>query len=161
MHNRVIPALLCAAAIAFACGPHSHGSAQSVATAGATSRRRARTADATKVPVLKTSLNARVGAGVTFALDVTNAGSKLVELTFPTGQTHDFAVLDAAGQEVWRWSADRMFTQALQNKQIPAGETVTYAAAVRGAELHGSYTVVATLRSTTHPVEQRAAFSVP
>ena len=159
MNNRVIPALLCAAAIAFACGPHPQGTAQSLTTASATPKRRARTAK--PAPVITSTLETRVGDDVTFSLHVTNGGPKLVEVTFPSGQTHDFQVLDAGGREVWRWSRDRMFTQSLQNKQIPSGETVDYEEQMPRGDLHGVFTVVATLRSSTHAVEQRASFTLP
>ena len=98
MPNRVIPALLCAAAIAFACGPHARGSAHSVATAAAP-QPHSRT-PAKDRPVLATSLNVRVADEVAFTMHLTNSGPKLLELTFPSGQTHDFAVLDPAGREV-------------------------------------------------------------
>jgi hypothetical protein len=159
MNNRVIPALLCAAAIAFACGPHPQGTAQSVTTASATPKRRARTAK--PAPVITSSVDAKVGDDVAFVLHVTNSGPKLLEVNFASGQTHDFSVLDASGREVWRWSSDRMFTQSLQNKQIPAGETVDYEERMPRGDLHGSYTVVATLQSSTHPVEQRTSFTLP
>ena len=159
MHNRVIPALLCAAAIAFACGPRAHGAAQSL-TARAPSRGKTR-ASATQAPVLTTTLDARVGDGVAFTLGVTNSWPQGVELTFPSGQTHDFAVFDAAGREVWRWSAERMFTQALQNKQLASGETVSYGGRLPAGQPAGEYMVVATLRSSTHPAEQRARFKLP
>jgi hypothetical protein len=158
MSNRVIPALLCAAAIAFACGPHPQGTAQSVTTAAGPAHRGSASANA---PMLASSLNVRVANEVTFTLHVTNSGSKLLELNFPSGQTHDFVVRDSAGREVWRWSGDRMFTQSLQNKQIAVGETVNYEERMPVRQLRGTYTVVATLQSSNHPVEQRLTFTLP
>ena len=160
MNSRVIPALLCAAAIAFACGPHPHGTAQSVTTAVAAPRPTG-PARVKQGPVMTSSVEARVGERVTFALSVTNRGPKLVELTFPTGQTHDFAVLDATGREVWRWSRDRMFTQALQNRQLAGRETATFEETMAPGGLHGTYTLVATLLSATHPVTERTTFTLP
>lgn len=160
MNNRVIPALLCAAVIAFTCGPHSPGTAQSVTTAAPTPPA-ARRATKTKGPVLTSRLDTRVADRVTFSLNVTNRGPKLLELTFPSGQTHDFAVIDAEGREVWRWSQDRMFTQSLQNRQIPATESATFEERMPAAGMHGTFTVVATLLSTTHPVVERQSFTLP
>lgn len=160
MNSRVIPALLCAAAIAFACGPHPQGTAQSVTTAVAAPRP-SEPARVKQGPVVTSSVEARVGERVTFALTVTNRGPKLVELTFPTGQTHDFAVLDAAGREVWRWSRDRMFTQALQNRQLAGREAATFEETMAPGALHGTYTLVATLLSATHPVTERTTFTLP
>ena len=160
MNNRVIPALLCAAAIAFACGPHPHGTAQSV-TAAAPAPRPAGRAAAKQGPVITTTLDARVGSQVTFSLSVTNRTPKLLELSFPSGQTHDFAVVDSAGREVWRWSRDRMFTQSLQNRQLSGRETATYEETMPVGELHGTFTVVATLNSATHPVTESRSFTLP
>jgi hypothetical protein len=158
MNNRIIPALLCAAAIAFACGPHPQGTAQSLTAA--VPRPAGRT-KAAKAPVITSSLDARVADRVTFTFNVTNAGSKLVELTFPSGQRYEFTVLDAEGREVWRWSEDRMFTQSLTNRQLSARETATFAEAMPAGDLHGTYTVVARLESSTHPIEQRQLFTLP
>ncbi|HEX7242136.1 MAG TPA: BsuPI-related putative proteinase inhibitor [Longimicrobiaceae bacterium] len=62
---------------------------------------------------------------VRLALQVTNAGSAPVPLEFASGQTHDFVVLQG-DRELWRWSADRMFTQALRTETLGAGETRTF-----------------------------------
>lgn len=162
MNNRVIPALLCAAAIAFACGPHPQGTAQSVAAAATATTVPVRQRPSSKPgPVIATSLDTRVGERVRFALNVTNRGPKMLELTFPSGQTHDFAVVDAAGREVWRWSRDRMFTQSLQNRQLAARETASFEEEMPAAGLHGTYTVVATLASANHPVLERQTFTLP
>jgi hypothetical protein len=95
-----------------------------------------------------------------FSLDVANVGKRSVELTFPDGQTHDFAVLDSTGREVYRWADGRMFTQSVQNRTIDSGETMRIAE--RGAPdlPPGSYVAVATLRSTNFPVQERATFEL-
>lgn len=111
--------------------------------------------------MIGSSLHVRVADAVTFTLHLTNTGSRLIEVSFPSGQTHDVAVLDPEGREVWRWSEGRMFTQSLQTRQIPAGATVDYGADMPRGELHGTYTAVVTLRSNTHPTEQRETFTLP
>ena len=100
------------------------------------------------------------GSTLRFTLDVTNVGRKNVELTFPDGQTHDFAVLDSAGREVYRWGADRMFTQSVQNRTIDGGETLHIAERATPTLPQGSYVAVATLRSTNFPVQERVAFEL-
>ena len=62
--------------------------------------------------------------GMRFALRVTNETKKHVELSFPSGQTHEFVVVDSVGREVWRWSSTRLFTQAVQNKLLGSGESM-------------------------------------
>lgn len=113
-------------------------------------------------PVVTSALDINVqGDEVSFELHVTNGGPKRVELTFPSGQTHDIVVYDAAGSEVWRWSAGQMFTQALRNKELDVHETLSYSVRWRNTQLHGPLTAVASLTSTNFPVQSRAAFTLP
>ena len=98
---------------------------------------------------------------VRFALHVTNRADKNLELMFPSGQTHEFVVTDDTGHEVWRWSEGRMFTQALQSRLLAGAETATYEESWQPGTRTGRFTVVATLRSTSHTVLQTAEFVVP
>src|SRR5439155_14861240 len=61
------------------------------------------------------------GAPVALSLTVTNPGNAPVTLQFSSGQKYDFEVR-RAGQVVWRWAADRMFTQALTSLTLAPGE---------------------------------------
>lgn len=113
-------------------------------------------------PELAASLQVTPAEGtVAFALQVTNASDTPVELVFPTGQSFDFLVL-RDGQEVWRWSLDRMFTQAIREETLPPGETLHYRAEwdARAAR-PGEYRAVGRLTSTSHPVEQSSTFTLP
>lgn len=98
---------------------------------------------------------------VQFVLHITNNSSKKLELTFPTGETHDVAVVDAADGEVWRWSTGQMFTQALRNQPLDAHKSRTYTVRWRAPHAHGSLTAIATLMSSNYPLEMRAPFSLP
>ncbi|HWJ24769.1 MAG TPA: BsuPI-related putative proteinase inhibitor [Gemmatimonadaceae bacterium] len=98
---------------------------------------------------------------VTLTFHVTNNTDKHLELTFPSGQTHDFVVLDSAGRAVWRWSADRMFTQALQNQLLESGETTTFDGRWEPGAARGRFTAIAMLKSDNHPIESRVEFSLP
>ena len=105
--SRVAIALLCAGALAFACGPRTHSEAASTASL------------ATAAPVLQqgTAHSRNNGAGlaanleikperdgVRFVLLLRNETKKHLELSFPSGQTHEFVVVDSVGREIWRWS---------------------------------------------------------
>ncbi len=46
-----------------------------------------------------------------------------VRLTFNTGQVFDL-VLSRDGQAVWRWSANKLFTQAIQEKNLAPQEFI-------------------------------------
>lgn len=161
--SRVAIAILCAGALAFACGPRTHSEAASA------------TSLATAAPILQQGTShphdsARLASavevnagqdGVRFALKVTNAMKKHVELAFPNGQTHEFVVVDSVGRQIWRWSDSRLFTQAVQNKLLSSGETMEYAEEWSHPTQHGRYTVIATLNSTNYPVQERATFVLP
>ena len=166
MSSRLVPLLLAAAGVVFACGtlprptlrlPGNTPPAEvDIAHAEATARRAQRGDSAS----LDASLVVRQSPdGIRFALAIANGSKHRLEVSFPDGQTRDFVVLDGRGREVWRWSEGRMFTQAMQSKLLTAGDTVTFAERWPGAE-PGEYTVVATLRSDNFPVTRRAAFVV-
>jgi hypothetical protein len=73
---------------------------------------------------LITPSRVEVGKAVRFALRVTNTGGRPEELRFASGQLYDFWVTDGA-KEVWRWSDDRRFTQATQERSIPSQDSLT------------------------------------
>lgn len=149
MQPRVLAFLILVLAVAAACGPRAR-------SAEPAARKRV-----TGGPPVASSLDVQLGSAVGFALHVTNNASKRLELTFPNGLTHDIVVMDTVGREVWRWSEGRMFTQALQNRVLDSDETVSYSAEWAPEGAHGTYVVVASLKSQNHPVEQRVRFSLP
>ncbi|MGH2686455.1 MAG: BsuPI-related putative proteinase inhibitor [Actinomycetota bacterium] len=67
----------------------------------------------------------RAGAAVTWVLTVTNGGEGEVELVFASGQDGD-VILARDGEEVYRWSGEMVFTQALRCQALPPGATATY-----------------------------------
>src|SRR3982750_2862356 len=109
--SRVAIALLCAGALAFACGPRTHSEAAStasLATAAPVVQQGAPHAHNDGAP-LAARLEGKIEQrSVQFALHVTNQSRKHVELAFPNGQTHEFVVVDSTGRERWRWSAARL-----------------------------------------------------
>jgi hypothetical protein len=158
--SRLIIWLLCAGALVLACGPHTRHN-ESGASAADAPPAPTPVAAADDGQILATSANVSVGGLVALSLHVTNVADHSVELDFPNGQTHDFVVLDSAGHELWRWSNGRMFTQALQNKLLGSTETVTYEERWNPQGLHGDFTLVAVLRSSNYPKEERVGFRVP
>ena len=54
-------------------------------------------------------------------LRVRNEGDALYMVEHPTGQNCDFALLDAKGNELWRWSDGMAFTQAFQTYALEPG----------------------------------------
>ena len=165
--NILIP-LLCIGAVAFACGPRSHSEASLVTTNIAKAEPSPARHVTRKQPlrnVTKVTGNFVVTAeqnSIRFALDVTNEGKKNVEFDFPSGQRYDFAVTDSVtGKTVYRWAADRMFTQSVQNASLGGGETMHITEHAATALPRGSYVAIATLRSSNFPVQERVAFEIP
>lgn len=163
MNSRLIVPLLVLGALAFACGPRLN-SGESVATASAIAEpvkpKVKRAARPARLEPTFAVTRAKDGA-VRLALRVQNAGDKATELSFPSGKTHDVAVLDASGREVWRWSAGKLFTQAVRTRTVEGGDTVQFDHEWTPANAHGRFTAVATLHSTNFPVERRAEFVLP
>jgi hypothetical protein len=172
MNTRLIISLLCAGALAFACGPRSHSEPTTLASAlpvhaaqvsaalAAVTPHKTKQQKSDKADVkLDSRLNVSIAHNdVRLALDVRNVGAKHAELTFPSGQAYDFVVVDSLGKQVWRWSSRHMFTQGVQNRQLGAGETMQVAETWKEGVRPGRYTVIATLRSSNFPVEERVDF---
>lgn len=174
MSSRILIPVLCVGAVIFACGPRTnnaatpekdsielaHSGRMVVAQQGdeiAHSSRRDSSG-------LSADLYVRSAAGgeITFVLNVVNNTKKSVELSFPTGQTHDFVVIDSLGREVWRWSQGRMFTQALRNKLLGRGESLELSEALKRDKplSPGRYTARALLTSRNFPITREAEFTV-
>ena len=155
MNTRVIALLLCCGALAFACGPRTRSSESSTPKSTVRHKRAPESAP------LVSRVDVEVKDRVKFALVVTNESAKGVELEFADARTHDFAVLDATGREVWRWSRSRLFTSALQTRTLGRDDSREFAESWDPAGASGTFTVVATLASTNFPLEQRAEFRLP
>jgi hypothetical protein len=147
MNRLVLSALLLLAGVAYACGPRG----RSAEPEGS----RIVTGDS-----LDAVLEVKVRDGIEFALRVTNHTAAKLELLFPTGQTHDFAVVDLAGREMWRWSEGRMFTQAFMNRILDTNGTLRMGATWRSSVPPGRYTAIATVLSENRPLEERVEFEV-
>lgn len=165
MSSRLVIPVLCVGAVAFACGPQTHSETSTpkhgadVAIEQQAAPRRA----SLKESAVDAQLYVRTSESpMRLALHIVNTGKKRVELTFPTGQTHDFVILDTTGREVWRWGNGRMFTQALRNKLLGAGGTLELEEDVASAALKpGRYTARAMLTSENYPIVQEAEFRIP
>jgi hypothetical protein len=98
---------------------------------------------------------------VGFTLSVTNVSSEPLPLTFPTGQSFDFVVMDG-GRELWRWSEGMMFTQAIRQETLSPEETRTFTAWWSPpAGTRGEFTVRGHLTALEHRAEQEIGFRVP
>jgi hypothetical protein len=141
---------LAALAFVVACGPGGHATPT-----------RAVNQEGRSEALLDANLEVSVARDVTFSFRVVNKSGRRLELRFPSGQTYDLAVLDSAGREIWRWSAGRMFTQALQTRVLDRGDTLVYRITWEPGAWRGRFSAVAELLSETHRIESRAQFAIP
>ena len=51
-----------------------------------------------------------------------NRSGEDIDLVFPSSQVFDIVLRDAAGQEVWRWSANKLFLRVRVTRTIADGE---------------------------------------
>jgi Intracellular proteinase inhibitor len=169
MSSRSLIPFLLVAAVVFACGPRAHSEASAkkdsavVAQAGAPVRPTLSAAHASgdRKNTVEAQLYVRTNEqSVTFALHVFNTGKRRVEITFPSGQTYDFVVLDSTGREVWRWGKGRMFTQTLRNKLLGGGESLELEETFEEPLEPGRYTARATLTSQNYPLVQQTEFTI-
>jgi|SRR5687768_4329995 hypothetical protein len=83
------------------------------------------------------------GEPLELTLEAVNRSPRPVTLGFRTSQRYDLLMQNAQGQEVWRWSAERMFAQMLGQEALsPNGGKLTYHVVMREKLPRGSYTVV-------------------
>ncbi len=109
--------------------------------------------------MLEATLDVTPGVEVTFQFSVVNAADAAVTLRFRDGCRADFAVYDA-DVEVWRYSDDRVFTQAVTTADLQPGETATFEATWPTPH-PGEYMAEATLRIRHQEVSARTPFAVP
>jgi hypothetical protein len=114
-----------------------------------------------KADGLATSLEVEVRPGVVrFILHATNPTRTSVKLDFSSGQRFDFMVRAGSGTEVWRWSSDQMFTQALGTELVAGGGSLRYEAEWRPGNRSGTFTAIGRITATNAQLEQRATFEL-
>lgn len=176
MSSRFLISVLCVGAVAFACGPRPHNEASApkkntvlaqqaselpVVRQQGLSRAAMPNDKDTRAPVTAQLYVRKNESEIRFALHVVNTSKKKIEIKFANGQTYDFVVLDSTGREMWRWGSTRMFTQALRNKLLRAGESLEFEETMKETPLPpGRYIARATLTSTNYPLVQEAEFTV-
>src|SRR5690606_33737271 len=70
-------------------------------------------------------------------LGVMASGNEEAMVTFRTGQAYDFAAFQD-GREVWRWSAGRVFHQAVTERRFRPGELVVFTHVWDGRDAEGN-----------------------
>jgi len=68
------------------------------------------------------------GEKVTLTISFTNTGTGDISSYFPSAQKFDFIVMGPDKKEIWRWSAGKMFTMAIQPFALEVGKSVSFSA---------------------------------
>lgn len=103
----------------------------------------------------------RAGEPITMMLRVSSRTREEVVFHFSSAQRFDFAIRDARGGEVWRWSDGRIFAQALGTEAIgPVRPELTYRAEFRGNLAPGWYRLEAALAAKDRPLSGALALEV-
>ena len=64
------------------------------------------------------------GENIEFFLVATNNSSNTITLNFIDTQQYDFYISSSTNTEIWRWSADKVFGDALTELVIQAGDSI-------------------------------------
>src|SRR5437867_7064903 len=108
MSSRFLIPVLCIGAVAFACGPRAHNEASAPKKTGSSltqvsksaphvrqqGARRAQSKEDKALVAAQLYVHA-TDSTIRMALHVVNTSKRRVELTFPSGQTYDFVILDS------------------------------------------------------------------
>lgn len=101
----------------------------------------------------------RTGEPIRITFEVTNRTPTAVRLKFTSAQRFDFVIANAAGNEVWRWSAGRMFATVMGQETLgPDSPRLVYEATFAGELAHGAYRIKAWLTDGTRRFS--AAFGI-
>lgn len=101
------------------------------------------------------------GQPIRITFEVTNRGDKTVRLAFSSAQRFDVVIENAGGNQVWRWSAGRMFAQMLGQEILgPERRSLTYEATFTGALSPGPYRIKAWLTEATGAVSATLGIEV-
>ena len=93
----------------------------------------------------------RTGRPVTWTLELANRGKGPVDLRFSSGKEGDVVLL-RGNTEVYRWSANRLFSQALREENLAAGGHRTFRLEERSLGVPaGDYDLVAEVAATPSP----------
>jgi hypothetical protein len=102
----------------------------------------------------------RTGHSVTWTLNVENRTKDTVTLHFASGKDGDVA-LQQGGREVYRWSANRLFSQALRQIRLAAGARHAFHLTEKALPAPaGDYELVAALAADPSPGELRRPVTV-
>jgi Intracellular proteinase inhibitor len=106
-----------------------------------------------------TPLPPRSGGPVLWAFSVANRGHEARTLMFPSGQQGE-VVLEADGVERYRWSRDKAFVLMITERELDAGEMLSFSLEDVLDVEPGRYSLVASVTASPSPPKLRTQLTV-
>ncbi|AUZ28651.1 proteinase inhibitor [Bacillus subtilis] len=91
---------------------------------------------------------------IKFNMSLKNQSERAVEFQFSTGQKFELVVYDSEHKERYRYSKDKMFTQAFQNLTLESGETYDFSDVWKEVPEPGTYEVKVTFKGRAEHLKQ-------
>jgi len=94
-----------------------------------------------------------VGEPVIMTLKIFNYTKEDIAFHFNTSQRYDFIIEDEEGNEVWRWSKDRMFAMVLGEETLgPTTPEIIYTLKYQGKLSSGYYKITGVFVARDRPM---------
>jgi hypothetical protein len=94
-----------------------------------------------------------VGEPIKMTLKIFNYTEEDIAFQFNTSQRYDFIIEDKEGEEIWRWSKDKMFAMVLGEETLgPTNTEITYTAEYKDKLSPGYYKVTGILVAQDRPM---------
>jgi len=98
-------------------------------------------------------INYYIGELIVMTLKIFNYTQEDIVFHFNTSQRYDFIIEDEEGNEIWRWSKDRMFAMVLGEEILgPTNTEVNYSAECKSKLSPGYYKVTGILVAQNRPM---------
>ncbi|MDU0813362.1 BsuPI-related putative proteinase inhibitor [Bacillus siamensis] len=92
---------------------------------------------------------------IEFQMSLKNKSESPIDFTFSSGQKFELTVHDQQNKELYRYSKDRMFTQAFQTMTLMPNETYDFLDVWKNASGPGTYTVTVTFLGKSDQIGKR------
>ena len=94
-----------------------------------------------------------VGEPIKMTLKIFNYTEEDIAFHFNTSQRYDFIIEDEEGNEIWRWSKDRMFAMVLGEEVLgPDSPEIIYATEYQGQLSPGYYKIAGVFVAQEKPM---------
>ena len=105
------------------------------------------------ISMMTNKMNYSVGESIKMTLKVFNYTQEDIVFHFNTSQRNDFIIEDEKGNEIWRWSQDRMFAMVLGEETLgPTNIEIIYTVEYKGKLSPGYYKITGIFVAQDRPM---------